>query len=149
LPAIAASAEKLAVWAKKRDNRGNFGKAGETAMADHIHSRFDAQQRKQVAERIKRYLHEIGLSRKKLVRHDLKLSTINKALTGQFSDGTLAKLEAILGCRFEPEESRETVPSEAPVALGGYSLSTSRGLPGRYLCAPKSGQRRRDNRLSS
>ena len=103
-------------------------------MADYPHSRFDARQRKEIAEGIKRYLHEIGLSRKKLVRHDLKLSTINKALTGQFSDGTLAKVEAILGRRFEPEEPKGGVPNEAPIALGGYSLAAISGVQGRYLC---------------
>jgi heme-degrading monooxygenase HmoA len=103
-------------------------------VADYTHSRFDARQRRQIAEGIKRHLHEVGLSRKKLVRHDLKLSTINKALTGQFSDGTLAKLEAILGRRFEPAEPKGSVPSEAPIALGGYSLSATSGFQGRYLC---------------
>ena len=103
-------------------------------MADYPHSRFDARQRKEIAEEIKRHLHGVGLSRKELVRHDLKLSTINKALIGQFSDGTLAKVEAILGRRFEPEEPKAAVHNEAPIALGGYSLSTVSGFQGRYLC---------------
>ena len=106
-------------------------------MADYTHSRFDARQRRQIADGIKRHLHEVGLSRKKLVRHDLKLSTINKALTGQFSDGTLAKLEAILGRRFEPEELKGAVPNEAPVALSGYSLSTTASFQGRFAVRPR------------
>ena len=103
-------------------------------MGNYPHSHFDARQRREIAEGIKRYLYETGLSRKQLARHGLKLSTINKALTGQFSDGTLAKLEAILGRRFGPEEVKGAVRNEAPVALGGYSLSTASGFQGRYLC---------------
>ena len=106
-------------------------------MADYTHSRFDARQRRQIADGIKRHLHKVGLSRKRLARHDLKLSTINKALAGQFSDGTLAKLEAILGRRFEPEELKGAVPNEAPVALSGYSLSTTASFQGRFAVRPR------------
>ena len=134
---MTATSESLAHWMKTRDNRGNFGKAGGAAVADYTHSRFDARQRRQIADGIKRHLHEVGLSRKKLVRHDLKLSTINKALTGQFSDGTLAKLEAILGRRFEPEEPKGAVSNEALVALGGYSLSTTASFQGRFAVRPR------------
>lgn len=101
-------------------------------MSEHAHSRFDAPERLAIAGAVKRYLNEIGWSRKQLIRHDLSLSTIHKALAGEFSDATLAKIEAILGRSFGPDERKGA--AEALKELGGYSLCAVTEMQGTYLC---------------
>jgi len=92
--------------------------------------RSDAE-RNLIAEAIKRHLQAKGISRKKLEREDLHISTIDKALSGHFSEATLVKLEAILGTVFRPD----AIPAgdDAPEELGSYSFRAVDSLQGDYL----------------
>lgn len=95
-------------------------------------SGFDEEECAAIAAAIKRHLHAKGISRKRLVRDDLSLSAINKALAGDFSDATLVKLETILERQFRPKE--EELSDEAPSLLGGYTFRQVERLQGDYLC---------------
>jgi hypothetical protein len=84
-----------------------------------------------IAEAIKRHLQAKGISRKKLEREDLHISTIDKALSGHFSEATLVKLEAILETPFRSQE--HSAGDDAPEELGGYSFRAVNHLQGDYL----------------
>jgi hypothetical protein len=99
-------------------------------MSDQTGAQYDETERLGVAAAIKKHLHAKGLSRKQLERHDLSLSTINKALAGEFSDATLAKLEAVLGASFTSDQK---IRGTAPEALGGYSFDIVEEFVGNYL----------------
>jgi hypothetical protein len=90
-------------------------------------------EKRQIAQKMKRYLHAKGISRKELERPDLHESTINKALSGHFSAATIVKLEAILQTCFQPEEEAVVARDSAPEELGGYSFRAVEGLQGDYL----------------
>ena len=85
-----------------------------------------------IAQKIKRHLHAKGISRKELERPDLHESTINKALSGHFSPATLVKLEAILQTCFQSGDEA-AVRDSAPEELGGYSFRSVERLQGDYL----------------
>jgi hypothetical protein len=104
-------------------------------MSDQICVTRSTQDKLAIANRIKRHMHSIGMSRKELSPEDspgprLSMSTINKALAGDFSEATLAKIESILKTRFATEEERQ---SEAAADLGGYTLRTVQELIGEYF----------------
>ena len=104
------------------------------AMSDHPHSCFTEPERQRIANAVKQHLAGLGWSRKQLQRKDLSLSTINKALAGDFSDITLAKIEAILQHSFSPGRTDGEHHSEAAKVLGGYARSAVAELEGRYVC---------------
>lgn len=103
-------------------------------MADHVHSSFSAEQRLAIAKAMREHLAKCGRPRKDLVRPGLGSGTINKAMLGDFTDNTLAKIEAALGCSFRPENIERTVHREAPKDAGGYPFSTALCFHGEYLC---------------
>ena len=55
-------------------------------------SRFSEAERLAIAAAIRDHMARNGIPRKTLERPNLKLGLINKALTGGFSDDTLAKI---------------------------------------------------------
>jgi hypothetical protein len=86
--------------------------------------------RRAIADAVERHLDALEMSRKQLIRSNLSESTINKFFQGDFSDRTLAKIEAILGKAFKGGGAGDNASEE----LGGYSFRSVEELPGTYLC---------------
>src|SRR4051794_33023556 len=85
-----------------------------------------------IAETIRQFLHKSGHSRKVLINresHNLSESTVNKVFQGEFSERTLAMIEAILNCSFR--SSTETCGENKEP--NGYRLEVD-NLQGTYLC---------------
>lgn len=104
-----------------------------SASRPYAKSRFSEAERRAIAAAIRDHMARKGIPRKTLEQPTLKLGIINKALTGGFSDETLAKIEAALGCNFTPTAPRPST-AEAAKALGGYSREDATELEGDYLC---------------
>lgn len=94
----------------------------------------DEENRLRVAAAIKKHLHSIGKSRKEsLYDKGLSVSTIDKALAGDFSEATLNRIEAILGVKFTAGES--IFADQAPDDLGNYTFKSVEHLQGDYIVA--------------
>lgn len=105
-------------------------------MTMHPRASLSEEVRDRIAGAIRTHLAAKGISRKSLERSDLSKSTIDKALAGDFSDNTLAKIESILNLSFGAMNALASIgqPNNINKNLGGYTKELASEFEGRYLC---------------
>jgi hypothetical protein len=96
----------------------------------HPTSLDDREFRLAIAKAIKAHLVAAGKRRKYLVRDDLSISAVNKALAGDFSEATLTKIETRLDKKFRDVASE----SEAPADKGAYTRKQVSRFEKTFLC---------------